>query len=671
MGLHKKIRDLSPLVLYTFDRLETYVDFETGDGYCVNKTEYDFPILEISNSYMYYRSKDTRSIVMALSEIENNTKYNALSSGRADYITLGINDNSSVPPKYTFTLNNSSTYGYTDLTENADLYIEDTYSIYLQLSGTAILGISARSPYHLAPDYLNTQASFGFYSKVELSGGFNSLGHVISSFGHTLMAEDNILVVNQMYFGLSSYASLTIDTKQVVLDYPYPFYYGASYSTNKLYEVFRLNDVAISARRNSTGILFYIYNTESKLNMQINVDTNDILAFTFVVSDTRIKVYCNERTYEFRRDVKNINHKLHVGIETKWIPTEIMINNIPKIVFENTSPDINVTADNIALYNREITLTEHMDLYYSNFKNLTIFKMFGFTQLYDFSTLYDTKVRYIEDNVAIPNMMGGSSYLKTQVNYKYLPYIIKNNNTTDFEYSFKCTKYASIQGNRNINGLPISILTSNIKTLMFMFKTSDQHGMLFSNSVYESPISNNISILMSYGYAEIWVGGVLRSRVSEMSNNEWHIVFIIFDAGQTIFYIDQKEYYRHQDVALNTNASTLFGNAIPGNNDLECEFALIGVSTQSLDPQKINLFLNNTKVAYSARGQITLNNVAVGTNVFIYNRLTGQLIEKVKSELIDGTFVYTNRFPYTITVIVADSTLINGKSYIVDPVEIE
>ena len=531
MGLHKKIRDLSPLVLYTFDSLETYVDFETGDGYCVNKTEYDFPILEISNSYMYYRSKDTRSIVMALSEIENNTKYNALSSGRADYITLGINDNSSVPPKYTFTLNNSSTYGYTDLTENADMYIEDTYSIYLQLSGTAILGISARSPYHLAPDY------------------------------------------------------------------PYPFYYGASYSTNKLYEVFRLNDVAISARRNSTGILFYIYNTESKLNMQINVDTNDILAFTFVVSDTRIKVYCNERTYEFRRDVKNINHKLHVGIETKWIPTEIMINNIPKIVFENTSPDINVTADNIALYNREITLTEHMDLYYSNFKNLTIFKMFGFTQLYDFSTLYDTKVRYIEDNVAIPNMMGGSSYLKTQVNYKYLPYIIKNNNTTDFEYSFKCTKYASIQGNRNINGLPISILTSNIKTLMFMFKTSDQHGMLFSNSVYESPISNNISILMSYGYAEIWVGGVLRSRVSEMSNNEWHIVFIIFDAGQTIFYIDQKEYYRHQDVALNTNASTLFGNAIPGNNDLECEFALIGVSTQSLDPQKINLFLNNTKVA--------------------------------------------------------------------------
>lgn len=672
MGIHKKIRELSPLVLYTFDRLETYVAFETGDGYCVNKTEYDFPVLEITNSYMYQKSKDTNSIVPALSEIENNTRYGAMSSGRAELLTLGVNNNLSVPPKYVFTINSSSTYGFADLTENADMYVNDTYSVHFQLSGKSIPGISTTSPYHLVPEYLNCQGAFGAYSKTELSGGFNSLGQVTSSVGYTLMTQDDILIVNQMYFGLCSYADIKIDTKYTEFVYPYPFYYGLNYNTNRLYEVFKLNEIVIYAQKYNEGISFFIYNTSTKRNIQVAVNENTIAMFTVVISDTTIKVYCNQYNYEFERGNKNINHQLHVGIKTEWLPRIVTINKIPTTVFESTSPNITVNADNIALYNREITLYEHTDLYYSNFKYITIFKIMGFTQLYDFATLYDVKTRYIEDNVSITNVMGGSSSLKVQSNNKYLPYVVRND-STDFEYSFKCTKYASIQSGRNSSNGLVSMLGGGVKTLMFIFKTSDQQGMLFSNSLYESPISSNISILISYGYAEIWVGGLLRSRISEMANNEWHNVFIVFDSisNKTLFYIDQKEYYKHSGNALSSAGTTIFGNAIPGNNDLECDFALIGTSINTLDTESIDHCLNNSKVAYSARGQITLNNVAVGTNVFIYNRLTGQLIEKVKSELIDGTFVYTNRFPYTITVIVADSTLINGKSYIVDPVEIE
>lgn len=116
---------------------------------------------------------------------------------------------------------------------------------------------------------------------------------------------------------------------------------------------------------------------------------------------------------------------------------------------------------------------------------------------------------------------------------------------------------------------------------------------------------------------------------------------------------------------------TLFGNGIPGNNDLEVDFALIGVSSKQLLPQDIGVFIDASKFAYSAHGQITLNNIAVGTNVFIYNRHSGELIEKIQSDSADGTFTYVNRYPYTISVIVAGSTLLSGKSYIVDPIEIE
>ena len=169
---------------------------------------------------------------------------------------------------------------------------------------------------------------------------------------------------------------------------------------------------------------------------------------------------------------------------------------------------------------------------------------------------------------------------------------------------------------------------------------------------------------------EVWVADDLAVRISDIANNEWHTMFITF-GSTTSFYIDKVLYYKHPGALINTGAMTLFGNGIPGNNDLEVDFALIGVSSKQLLPEDIGVFINASKVAYSAHGQITLNNIAVGTNVFIYNRHSGALIEKIQSDNADGTFTYVNRYPYTISVIVADSTLLSGKSYIVDPVEIE
>ena len=56
--------------------------------------------------------------------------------------------------------------------------------------------------------------------------------------------------------------------------------------------------------------------------------------------------------------------------------------------------------------------------------------------------------------------------------------------------------------------------------------------------------------------------------------------------------------------------------------------------------------------------------------MYICNHDTGELIEKLITDDNTGNFTYTNRFPYSITIIATDKTLLQGKSYIVDPVEI-
>ena len=68
---------------------------------------------------------------------------------------------------------------------------------------------------------------------------------------------------------------------------------------------------------------------------------------------------------------------------------------------------------------------------------------------------------------------------------------------------------------------------------------------------------------------------------------------------------------------------------------------------------------------------MTLNNIAIGTPVFVYNRDTGELIERITTSSENGNFVYYNKTPNTLSIVVADSTLTQGSSYIVDPVELQ
>ena len=691
MGVHKNIRDLNPLVLYTFDRNESYIDPDNNTGYSANRTEFDFPPLMIYNSGLFYKGYNLKTFQPALSEIEQNTKYQSFNTGIPQYVNMGYTN--SKDNAYTFTLNNGSIYANVDLSEQIPIIKSgESYTISFQFTGTPLNGFTTNIPLIRVPDDITTLGRFGYFSYAEIVGVDNKLSQydLTMGIGYLVDATESNNLYAEHKFGFSIDGSLTTisawELPETPIPYPHPIYYGSTYSTAKYIDVFKFDNIILSAyRTNSNTVALYIKTIKSNINnvitynyTRIATSVDDSIQSIFIVvtknadNHQQVKIYTNTSTYTTTLANSNLiqSNILHVGIKSEWLKSSVKdpVYNID--LYESTSPNLSVKFDNIGIYNREITRVEALNIYYTNYNYLSIFKLFGYYQLYDFSTLY-TKgaTRYIEDNTTIPNMINGNtSYLYAQVNYNYMPYVVKSN-AYDYEYVFKCTKHCSIMTRRNTQGWPVSMIRSSTGTLSFSFKTSDLNGILFANSLYEKN-SSNIVLLMNYGYLEIWVADTLVSRISDMSNNEWHTVFITF-GGTTDFYIDKTLYYTHQSELINTGAMTLFGNGLPGNTDLEVDFALIGVSYSKLDPSDMDIFTNVSKVTYSAYGQITLNNIAVGTNIFIYNRYTGALIEKLQSDSADGTFTYVNRYPYTISVIVADSTLISGKSYIVDPVEIE
>lgn len=706
MGIHKNIRDLNPLVLYTFDRLESYIDPDTGDGYCVNRTEYDFPPLMIRNSGLFFKDLKLKTLQPALSEVEQNTKYQSFSSGPPNYVSMGYTDKNLLPkPAYEYKLNNGSVYANANLYEQMSLISSNysPYTVFFQFAATPHAtssngGASISAPYYRLSPTINTVAYAGHFSYFELSGVDNKLlgsydeDAVSIGFGYSSDTyEHNVLVPQRISFGMGSVANIKYTEGYLkendTIPYPYSMYYGESYTVNRSVKVFQFGHILIYATRsNNDTVTLSMYQYNATNNAAIaSCKDGEILSIFLVVKPTNglnshVDVYVNGRyattvsvysSWNINDPSNYYTSKLHLGIESEWVEAKSNIKDLELgfTLYESISPNMTVKFDNVSIFNRAITLDEMQLIYYTNYNYISIFKLFGYNQLYDFSELYSpSSVRYIEDNTVLNNILGGTSYLTVQSHQDYLPYVVKNN-ATDIEYTFKCTKYCSLQSQRTSYGNPTSMVRSGTGTISFMFKTSDEHGILFANSLYERSAYNFV-LLLSYGYLEVWVADDLAVRISDIANNEWHTMFITF-GSTTSFYIDKVLYYKHPGALINTGAMTLFGNGIPGNNDLEVDFALIGVSSKQLLPEDIGVFIDASKVAYSTRGQITLNNIAVGTNVFIYNRHSGALIEKIQSDSADGTFTYVNRYPYTISVIVADSTLLIGKSYIVDPVEIE
>lgn len=699
MGIHKNIRDTNPLVLYTFDRTESYIgDYNTG--YSVNKTEFDFEPLMIKNSALFYKVDDMKTLQPALSDIEQTTRYHSFSSGPPTFITMGYTQSFGSYSAYMYTLNNGSVYADANLADQMPLVMNgnNSYSIFMQFSGYAHTGQSNNAPLYRILSDIRSTAYFGMWSTFELTQSIedffkDSNDSIVFGLGYNSQLDEDMVLqpvsTGFGYYSTSSVVTTPFYRKEVPsLPYPYPMYYRVSYNTSRYFKVFEYGHIRLYGLRSGNNVALYMhgYTTSTTAINYIYITTvadTDIASLYFVIDNPNsatptCKIYingalANQNIQLFSRtstsQLNPFTSMLTVGIKTEWIKSSVVDIEQGLDLYESISPNITVRFDNIAIYNRVLTNNEISTLYYSNYNYITIHRLFGYYQLYDFAGLYTPgPTRYLESGTQIPEVINNTSYLYISSDKNSLPYVVKNN-AVDFEYIFKTQKNSLITTGKNAYGVPISMIRSNTGTLSFMFRTSDSDGIIFSNSHYHT-VDKNFTYIMSFGYLELWIAGNQVFRISDIANNEWHSIVITFE-NETSFYVNGRLYHTHPDKLIDVNAVTVIGNSMPGNNDIEADYALIGVTSRVLRPSDMEVFQELSRVTYSAHGQVTLNNIAVGTNVFIYNRHTGALIEKLVSDSSDGLFTYVNRYPYTISVVVTDSTLISGKSYIVDPVELE
>ena len=681
-GIHQYIKDLDPILLYTFDPLNSFLDLDTCTGLYINSTETEFPPLELKNSGIYFKEPFLKFVMPALSYIENNSLKKSFSTG----YPKSINGTLRLPFEMhnrSYSFNNGSLYAITHLNESEYIsFVDSPYTIFFQLKLTKINQPSPTLPYLLDADLIITSCYFGTFSYFEFYNpnllNKSSSNNYFGFESYTLLYDETI---NKQHFGYNVTTDLLYNKfktlNDIVFNMPQLVYIPYSYSsTEALYSSTGLDINYFRFRGCELNLLYNSIRLSNNNSIVLDYDRIYNIFFEYDPNNPIIELYVDKQNVGSISKNQFNDNILKIGFITKltpghiaWAPDAYQIN----------SPTVNMHIDNFAIYPRYLTKPEKDRLYDINRDYIERFDEYGYTQLYTFEHFHDSKAqRYIENKTQIPNIYGQSylyAYTSSALTADTLPYVYRQNDV-EIEYVYHNSKYSSLGSARNYNnGYYDSLFRYDSRTLSFRFKTADQNGALFTSGYHEHR-SFNVGLLMNGGSLEIRCGDLLQTTLSGMSDDEWHSVFIVYDSigdkNRIKIYIDDemRTGFVHADQLIPpTNSEIRFGSTMPGLS-LECDYAMIGISKTSLSHLNIVTLKQNTTL-YEARGQVTINNIRIGTKIFIYNRATGDLIDTLYSDDVNGVFKYVNRTPYVLTIIVTDSGYLNGRSYIVDPIEIK
>ena len=680
-GIHQYIKDLDPILLYTFDPLHSFVDLDSCTGVYINITETEFPPLELKNSGIYFKEPFLKFIMPSLSYIENNSTKKSFSTGYPKSISGSFKiPNESFIRNYSF--NNGSLYAIADLDESEYIsFVDSPYTIFFQLKLTRINNVSSLLPHLLDADVIKTNSYFGIFSYFEFYNDDllnNKPSNSYFGFRSYALLYDEI--INTHYFGYNVTADLQYNKfktlNKIVFNMPQTIYIpNSSNISEAVYSPIGMDINYFRFRGCELNLLYNTIKLENDNSIELEYDQIYNIFFEYAPNNHIIELYIDKRNVAAISKKWFNDNILKIGFESKLTPG--LIVNVPD-AYQINGPTVNMHVDNFAIYPRYLSKPEKDRLYDINRDYPDRFAEYGYTQLYTFEHFHDSKSqRYIQNETQIPNIYGQSylyAYTSNTLTVNTLPYVYRQNDV-EIEYVYHNSKYSCLGLVRNNNNFYESMFRSESKTISFRFKTSDQSGALFTIG-YQEHRSFNIGLLMNGGSLEIRCGDILRTSLTGIANGEWHSVFIVYDSvdihTRIKIYVDDEIYVNHVNGGQNTpplHAEVKFGSNLPGLS-LECDYAMIGISKTSLSHLNIVNLKHNTTL-YEARGQVTINNVQIGTKIFIYDRATGNLIDTLYSDDVNGVFKYVNRTPYVLTIIVTDSGYLNGRSYIVDPIEIK
>lgn len=672
-GAGKYLESLEPVAYYTFDTPDTMeVD---GVYYFFNGTAYDFPFLNPRSTSVYNDKDYTDPTSYSLSIAEKSERYRSFIAGKSYrrsykevYYEYNYEDRV-YERKYRDGWFNSHSKPilYDDFDNSViDLFEDGQYSIMMQLKIQDVGGVN----------------SFGMLLQEEL----------LPQFDEVTGLEVPPVDMNGKPIDVSATRIFTKPSSNVVLS---NIYYDV--------ESFRFMDIGFVVENINSTVYLNFYNQAYNstlyqsplLSIPVTLDTLYSLAFMVDfdkdANRVNVKVYMEnkeqESTYTIYYPLPDIKrHALKMGfishaLEETITPNEAKSYGYLEDKIARLRP-IYATRyitqfDNFAIFNRQLTLDEIRRYNALNYDMKSLYVRFGFTELYDFNQWFDSdSTNHIQDDNTLTSIIltNANRSLRPRSDEPYTGLTVKRYIEGNIEYSLDFSKKSMLYD------MPFFYYYSDqyrfIKdenfTVSFFFKTTDMNGLLMAYARSKNS-SKNLMLYFKEGSLQIWLDQDIKKELNGYNNGEFHHLVITNNTTYgLIIYINGILIYNHK-TNLYESASQkycVFGNGLPYMVGLKFELALLAYAPRYVSILAIKDINHNTLI-YEATGIITLNNIRVGTTVLIYDHYSGKLLERVKSSDIDGVFRYTNRYPYTITVVVNDDAMLNGRSYIVSPVEIK
>ena len=251
MGFHKKLRELDPVVYYTFDPRETYGDVYYGIGDYGNKVETEFPHLHMYNTGLMWIYDNITFVQPSLANIESSALYKAASNGPPKlYTALATNLNNT---NRSFTFNASSMYYETEFSDEniEELNINGEYTIFFQVEAEPISGYSGTLYTNAFKEYLEPRVHFGFNIYCPLSTTSQLGPNIENHFGFiTKLMEENAIEASFSFGAEMKVELLTSNivdpNKPLIIPNAILFYSDVSYTTSMMDTTYFLSLIQIS-----------------------------------------------------------------------------------------------------------------------------------------------------------------------------------------------------------------------------------------------------------------------------------------------------------------------------------------------------------------------------------------------------------------------------------------
>lgn len=703
-GGFKYLGSLNPVLFYTFDRDNTFVLGE--DVYYTNRTDYDAPMLKVEESSIFSKSNPHVNVITpALSLTETMSRYKSFSSGNVSLDRIRAYSlvrhptyefrNFDIKTYFNRDINYSSRYAKSKMGDGITQTIRNkkVYSM--------IMHVDFRYMFESGNDYNNrVKEYYGNLYQERFYGNRPedmTVKYYINDNLYNL--NDNTIVFK--LFDVELHAN-PIDKDTISLLYRSPNItprHVASVRINTLNIIYLEIDIEsgnISLRFNNNESLTVIGRISRREN------TFDDIQFGFKTSIAlsnppfdKSRLFYEEPDYTSIVPPYIPEDEDEVSIEDEYVPIDLPDGEvfhdfeygmgsslaINGWVIEHDveygefhriyTTGIELRFDNVAVFDRALTFAEYRRYYSLHNDIITHYKQKGFIELYDFKYLYDSMAtRYLSNNEFLyTNLINGMSNMwRVRTTGKYDDVYVSRHHEEKVEYSLHIGEKAMLHDMATSSNHPRFIRHQNF-SISFMFRTTDDNGMLFS-CVNRIPLATNLYLRFTNGYLEIIRDAITVKLLMNLNDGRFHSVMIVNTTGGSSVTIDNKtEFSTPSNAFYNSGALCTFGNSFPHMKGLEFDLAMLAYANRGVSSAELNDIYNNT-IIYESSGVITLNNIRVGTTILIYNDHTGELIEKIRSDSVSGVFRYFNRYPYTITVIVNDDSLVDGRSYIVSPVEI-